>query len=372
VVQCYLWFIQDASDSSNVEWNAVNTSNVIMGNTHTTNGTKYDPSDDSQASVFFFNEPMTPGVLLIWGDHGWNLFYQGPYGESDINFIRGDFADHVIKMTSEPIYTVRPKYKGCNDACDYWMEYIYGPMPDGLGMNLVDWNGNTLSESKAVEYCEETAANSYWDCVISCAKKAEEEVSCSASDTCIDACEWNDADYNYCRENKSINLKVHVEVPSRYLSKSSHRNRLLNKDGSLKVGAFVRGYGAVPGSFVDFNPNKLDYTVPLANGDVLPNSMFSANDALAEAQVQAMPAIFQRLGDSWTMWGTSYNEPNSMYTGNWYWLVIYGYHWFYPTLEGWSLYSVEPPYLMDPYDFRDKRVTVRYGDLRAVEGGILP
>ena len=394
LMQCYIWLVQTQVDQSEYTFREINT--AILATTTSTNGTKYDPLDDMQASIFNFDEAMTPGVLLIWGDKGWNLFYQGPYGGSDANFIWGDFAKHEVKVRTEPYYTVSEKYKGCRDNCEYWVNFIYrqptldGEDPDlhtGLGTTLKDHKGKELSDQKAFELCQETSANGYWNCVIGCGKREEDDafdrqqeamengdqIRCISGLDCIEECKWDDVAKTYCDIAPDRALKIKVEIPSYYLSKTKHRNRLLNENGRLKVGVYIRGAGLIPGAFETFDPYKTLYTIHLPYGDTMPNSYFTANKT-ADINMQAMPALVESSeSDPYTgsLWGAPFNEPNDLYSTNWYWLVMYGYNWTNPQIEGWSLYSVEEPYLQDPYDFKDTRVTVTYGDIRAVDGGIL-
>jgi hypothetical protein len=396
LLQCYIWLVQSPSDSSDYDYQAINY--AILASTMTDGGTKYDGSDDSQASIFNFDEPMTAGVLLIWGDKGWNLFPTGPYGNNDVNFIRGDWARDEIYVPTAPIYSVEEKYKGATDNCAYWVDFIYrdpevsGGEPDlhtGLGLTLKKSSGADLSINDAYELCRVSSANAYWNCVLGCAKREQDPAfdlqrdsdaenpnasrRCIDPGACIDACRWDNVGETYREAGaKPLSLKVNVEIPSYYLKKASHLKTLRNADRSLKVGVYVRGAGLVPGAYVDFNPNRRNYTVPLPYGDTIPNSFFAVNK-ISNAQIQALPALVtHREGAaSDQLWGSSYNEPNTLYAKNWYWLIIYSYHWVTPVLEGWTLYSVEPPYLQDVFDIRSKSVVVRYGDLRAVDGGIV-
>ncbi|MDP8257223.1 MAG: hypothetical protein P9M14_15870 [Candidatus Alcyoniella australis] len=363
ILQAYIWFIRDKDDSNQLEYDFIDSK--VLYNTHHDGGTKSDVRDDSIASVFLFDEPMPMGILLIYGDAGWNLFHQGPYGSSDVNFVRGNWNDHVIGVPTQPIFQVKPDYQGCNtdDAlCGHWVDRV-----DDEDIELADNKGNTLSRDKAVESCSEHSANPYWQCVVNCSKKDEfGTIGCGDLEDCVDECTWGDTANSMCDLQDNIVMHLKLRVPSRYANDPKHYDRLMNDD-DIYIGVFVQGDGPVPGAYVKFDPARSNYNVPLAYGDWLPKSLFQNTSTIGDWWMQAYPGIFKVTDTGGVIYGSAYLPANETYEDPWYFLINYGFNWIDPTFEGWSLYTVSGKYIQDPYPWSTV-IPITYGDKRAMGG----
>lgn len=241
---------------------------ALVLTTQDTNGTKFDPVDDSEASIFYFDQTTPPGLLLIWGDEGWNLFPQGPYGSaSDVNFVWGAFNDYVIYQPTHPFFVPRNAFKSayrvnweipykwyCKDLsgdkkkecedyvkksnqslCGYWANWF-----ETNGVTLKDADGDSLEDAKEIEdLCDRTFEDAYWSCVIACARRGEEaSLSCFNAQECVDSCanKWGDV-----IEDSGVNdkpLYFTIEVDTSYYCPNPYKTYL----NCVKTGNWSSSY----------------------------------------------------------------------------------------------------------------------------------
>ncbi len=203
MIQGYIWSVIDAD--SFPDWDMDELNGAIFGTTADNRHTKYIDTDDIQASAFYLDQPMTPGLFTFHGNTGWNIYPKAPYGNnSDQPFVLGNFDTDEIYMPNKPFLKVDPRYAGCNFEADYWGDFLYLKLADERGFidgslqrvyscermdNIISEYFGSRDKQEFIADAEAYNAWPYWNCRISCLKDTDGGLNgCYTLEDCLDLC----------------------------------------------------------------------------------------------------------------------------------------------------------------------------------------
>ena len=371
IVQAYIWTFVNTDKFTGLTWNDIN--KLIFTTTHDSRGTKYDETDDIQSMAFYIDQPMSAGLFTFYGDAGWNIYPKSPYGDNDEQpFMRGDFENTRIEVPFRPMYQVDEKYTGCNDTCDYWLDYVY----DFLKKQVRGFG----SKAEALANCKANSADAFWRELFFCYKKTEAMINgCQTVENCVADVPTLGNTGPICRYADDIYLKVRVHINPAYLANEEFRQALFNEQGledwePLRLGVLGQDrdtgeWSAIPGATVPFEYGKTNYKVSLPYMPMVPNKFLQIQTAESSAQSQ----LYLGLWDStWErFYGSGYYEANDDLDGEWIWLVVYTYNWADPAQEGWSVGPVLGNTIYGWVNLWDEIFDIEFGDNRAFDGTVL-
>jgi len=391
IIQAYIWSFQSRDQFQLMNMDTLNS--AIFTTTHDTHGTKFYEGDDVQAYAFFIDQPMSPGLFTFYGDEGWNLYPKAPYGDNeDQPFMRGDFESTTIKVPMAPIYTVNEKYTGCGDVCEYYLDKIY--FDDTITVDpqaLPTAFAGFANYDEALYNCRTNSADPFWMALINCYRKADDvSNACETLVECIQKNVTNNpsvtipeslysgSQVRICDQRPTIPLHFKLVIPTEYLANAEYLARLTDTRNPLQLGAFVQygvGYGMVPGGWVPITTTQdgqivTEYTLDLPYAPLVPDSFFGISATTSYKGTQLYLGLYDPKNDA--MLGTGYYQPSDVYEdGEWLWLLMYTSNWTDPAQEGWCLGVVSGNTIYDFADPYTTPVVITFGDLRAVNEGIL-
>ncbi len=239
MIQGYIWSVIDEESFPDWDMDALNS--AIFTTTQDNRHTKYNENDDIQASAFYLDQPMTPGLFTFHGNAGWNIYPKAPYGSNnDQPFVLGNFETDAIYMPMRPFTKVNPAYSGCNFTADYWADFLYHDLAEERGLidgklqrvyscerldNLINDYFGGRDEATFIEDAEAYNAWPYWNCRINCLKNTDGGTNgCYTLEDCLDRCTTEDPKvlgkrvldqcempgYDY------MNLQVDVTIPAEF------------------------------------------------------------------------------------------------------------------------------------------------------------
>ena len=382
IIQGYIWSFKGTHSLGDLDLTRLN--NLIFTTTHDTRGTKYDESDDVQASAFYIDQPMSPGLFTFYGDAGWNLYPKGPYGRENDNqpFVKGDFETTRVSLPMNPYFSVDLKYTGCAASCETYFETVY----DVLRKKFKAFD----TREEAMESCQNDFRDEYWSCQVDCIKKAEVGLNgCITLDNCQKNCPSSPSGGNqsWCDMADDIAIKMQLNIDSAFLSNCVYKKVLYGPDSEqaggcswtqdeiedwepLKIGVLgistAGSLDPLPGAVEDVEPGKSNYLIHLPFGPKMPLTFLPIGSEMSAGQGQMYLAAFDKDGK---IFATGFYPPDDNNDVGWLWLLIYGYNWSGGSLEGWSLGTVAGNSITDTVDIREPVLEMEFGDIRALSNG---
>jgi hypothetical protein len=256
MIQGYIWSVIDADSFPDWDMDTLNSS--IFGTTADNRHTKYIDTDDIQASAFYLDQPMTPGLFTFHGNTGWNIYPKAPSGNnSDQPFVLGDFDTDEVYMPMKPFLKVDPRYAGCDFDGDYWGDYLYRQLAEERGFvdgalgrvysceridNLISDYFGSRDKQDFIADAEAYSAYPYWNCRISCLKDTDGGVNgCYTLEDCLDLCPEGDPKaaqkepFTQCQMPgyERLDLTVEVSVPPAFRGSPKYAHLFNEPDDPL-------------------------------------------------------------------------------------------------------------------------------------------
>ena len=385
IIQGYLWSYVGNDEIASLPWDEFQ--GAIFGTTENDRGTKYDESDDIQASAFYIDQPLMPGLFTFYGDAGWNLYPKGPSGAAneDQPFIRGDFETTEIHMPMKPAIWVDPKYTGCAPVCSYYIDMIYDKVQDEI---------DTFGEDReaALGSCQTDFRDEFWSCRINCWNKADSRLNgCISIDECLDECPSAPSGGNesYCDGNNidELLLNFTVDIDPAYLENCTYLKLFYPPDSPetahctysetevlnwnpVRVGIYAITAGNTLEPLeswpvvVDAVPGQSQYKLSLPYGPKIPNYFLPISTESGATQGQMYLAIYN---DDYVL-GSGFYGPDANADDDYVFLLIYAYNWVSPSMVGWSLGTVSGNSITGFVNPLTTDIRMTFGDLRAISG----
>ncbi|NLH48199.1 MAG: hypothetical protein GX444_06305 [Myxococcales bacterium] len=361
IVQAYIWSMTGKDSFGMMSMDDLNS--AIFTTTHDTKGTKFDETDDIQAMAFYIDQPMTPGLFTFYGDEGWNIYPVGPYGDNeDQPFMRGDFESTTVHIPFAPFTTVSTEYTGSADACEYYLDLLYGEEVNGAAPGFD-------TKADALENCKNHSASNYWLALMRCMKTTDDgQNGCVSLDACLKGVGTPGSGQRISDVTKEIPLNITVTIPPEFLASETY-GPMLTEAGRLKVGVLgqaVTGWEVMPGTSVDFNINRTEYSIPLPYMPLVPERFIQISTPESSRQAQLYFGLYDP--ETKSVLATNWNEPSEVYEdGEWFYLLIYSLNWVDPAQEGWALGVVSENTIYSFVDPYTSVANVTFGDLRAIQ-----
>jgi hypothetical protein len=377
IIQASFFTFTGVDNFELLDYDALNQS--IFGSVEDLGPDKFDPYDDLQPIMFYISEPMSSGLFTFYGDLGWNIYPVGPgSSENSQPFIRGDFETTRLHIPFTPFYTVNPKYTGCANNCEYWINELYTDEED---LSIPGFGRGEEGRVAALEHCERFSGSEYWIEALGCIKRGSDgDLGCVTASSCLGSLgEAPSQGPQMCQKFQNIPLNVTVNIPPEYLAGANLRGRLINETGDpnwkpLQIGLIglvseTQG-NVVPGSSVDLDYTQSEYSVPLPYMPHVPDRFFQIATPEDSKQSQLYIAIFD--GDTGEIFGGGFYSPNATYEDDtWMWLMIYSYNWVGGDMEGWTLGVISGNSIYDFVNPFEHEIVLEFGDLRFSDGGRL-
>lgn len=373
-IQAYFWSFVGIDSFDTMDIDTLN--RAIFTTTADDRDTKYDGTDDIQAYAFYIDQPMGSGLFSFYGDEGWNIYPKAPSGDNeDQPFIRGDLEETQIHVPFVPFYDVDPRYTGCGNLCDHWVNTAYDE-----GLSMPGFSPGDAGRADALDNCLANSGSHYWMGAMTCIKQANDgDNGCTPLGGCLDQIGGPpQGGKRLCQTNDPVPLNIRITFPEKYLADPEYRALLINDRTDpdwqpLVVGLFAQmtvGGQIVPGASVEINYPQEQYELLLPYMPHVPGTFFQIAQAESSIQSQLQVGILDPRDGA--VLGGGYYEPDALYEDDeWYWLPLYSYNWTGVTMQGWSLGVVSGNTIYEMVNPYEQVIALTFGDLRSVGEGYL-